>query len=310
MRRDRDVLSVLRWYPKEWRERYGDEFVALVHEGFGEGPLPLSLRRSIALSGLRERGHYSGLIGERSAPNVRRRTGSLVVLVAWALTSVGVMSFSKSAEHFSNALPSNSRTLAQVAYDVVAAAGLVGSLFVAVGAGIAVPAFVRFLRGGGWLRVRRLFAGLALTGVTLAVATAALGLWAHHLDQAQRNGADHMYVAAFLLYACAVVFTIAAVTRGAIVVVTQLELSPGVLRTEGTIALAVCVTTLAVATGASLWIAQMSLHAPWFFQGTTPGVAVSPWSPPVVVTLCVLIAATTSALFGASRLARSYRRIH
>ncbi len=36
MRRDRDVLSVLRWYPKEWRDRYGDEFVALVHEGFGE----------------------------------------------------------------------------------------------------------------------------------------------------------------------------------------------------------------------------------------------------------------------------------
>ncbi|MBW4076906.1 MAG: hypothetical protein HIU84_00020 [Acidobacteria bacterium] len=310
MKREHDVRALLRWYPKDWRDRYGEEFVALVHDSVGEGTITLSLRRSIAISGLLERSHHSGLIGERSTVPVQRRTGSLVVLVAWAVMSVGGLSLFKSAEHFSNALPTSARTVPQVAYDVVAAAGILGSLLVVIGAGIAMPALIRFLRGGGWLDVRNVFAGLMLTGVVLAGATIGLGIWAHHLTWAQRNGADSLYAAAFVLYVFEVVVSIGVAIRATIVVVTKLDLSPGVLRSESIVALGVCAATLAVAASSVVWWFQMSLHAPWFLRGTVPGVAVSPWSMPMIVASSIMLVAMTGALFGASRVAVSYRRAH
>jgi hypothetical protein len=36
---DPAVVSLLRWYPRAWRQRYGDEFLALVEDGLdGQRP--------------------------------------------------------------------------------------------------------------------------------------------------------------------------------------------------------------------------------------------------------------------------------
>lgn len=50
-----DARRVLRWYPRDWRRRYGDELVALLEDMFGEEPLPVGCRMSLFRSGMIER---------------------------------------------------------------------------------------------------------------------------------------------------------------------------------------------------------------------------------------------------------------
>lgn len=45
----------LRWYPRAWRRRYGEELIALLEDTYGDEPLPLSCRMSMFRSGMTER---------------------------------------------------------------------------------------------------------------------------------------------------------------------------------------------------------------------------------------------------------------
>jgi hypothetical protein len=58
--RDPAVARLLRWYPRAWRERYGEEFLAMVEDGLDGQRLGWRLRVSVAGAGLRERGRFSG----------------------------------------------------------------------------------------------------------------------------------------------------------------------------------------------------------------------------------------------------------
>jgi len=50
-----DARRVLRWYPRSWRRRYGDELVALLEDMFGDEPLSVGCRMSMFRSGTIER---------------------------------------------------------------------------------------------------------------------------------------------------------------------------------------------------------------------------------------------------------------
>jgi hypothetical protein len=50
---------LLRWYPRAWRERYGEELLALIQDTLDEGRPTWRLRFSVAWGGLRERGHQT-----------------------------------------------------------------------------------------------------------------------------------------------------------------------------------------------------------------------------------------------------------
>jgi hypothetical protein len=78
--------QLLRWYPRAWRERYGEEFLALVEDTLAGDRPGWRLRLAVAWSGLRERGHAARLAGGLAAipalvrllragrrPKVRRR---------------------------------------------------------------------------------------------------------------------------------------------------------------------------------------------------------------------------------------------
>jgi hypothetical protein len=45
---DPALRRLLRWYPRAWRERYGDEFLATVEDISGGGPPTARLRLSVA----------------------------------------------------------------------------------------------------------------------------------------------------------------------------------------------------------------------------------------------------------------------
>jgi len=307
MKRRYDVRRLLRWYPPSWRARYEDEFLVFLEDRLDDSPLTLRFRVSVAVAGLRERCYRSGMAGTRSSPSTQRRTGSLMVLVAWSMMMIGGASLVKTAEHFPTALPAQSRVVTQFAYNVTAAAGMAGTLLVLAGAFVALPGFVRFLRAKKWSEVRRVFVISLVASAALVVTTFGLSFWAHHLTTAQRNGADNAYSGVFLAFVLLVVVTIGLWTRASVSVASRINFSPRALRWESGLAIGVSLASILVVVSATMWWIQMGLHAPWFLQGTAPGIATSAWSAHLVVTMLVLVFGTLSALWGASRVALTYR---
>lgn len=82
-----DGRRALRWYPRAWRRRYGDELVALLEDLFGDEPLSRRCRISLMWSGTTERIH------EMSRRFRKTYTGySVACAVVWAVILAAVSS--------------------------------------------------------------------------------------------------------------------------------------------------------------------------------------------------------------------------
>ena len=221
------IAALLRWYPKTWRERYGEELVAVMEDDLGGRPPSLRFKVSIALAGLRERARGTGLIGDQPSPAERTRAGSLLVLCSWVAFVLAGMSFSKVSEHFAQAVPVASRSLAQNAFTVLVALSVLGGALVVLGGLAALPACARFVRVGGWWPVMR---GHLVSAAVLTVSTVAtlipLAVWAHHLSGPQRNGDDGTYSAAIAAWAVLVAAMLAQWTATVVAVGRRIDLIP------------------------------------------------------------------------------------
>lgn len=307
-RRPFDATRLLKLYPPSWRDRYGDEFVAYVDDELDGKRPTFGFVLSIAMGAVRERGHRSGLLGADHAPPEQSRAGALLVLCAWSVFMFAGASFSKLSEHSARALPAGAGSLSRVGFDIVAACGAVGTVLVALGACVALPTFVRFLRTGGWEVAReRIRTALALTTCVLVVIVS-LSLWAHHLTSGQRNGGDNLYSAAFVTWAILIALTLASWDRVAVLSVTKMALSPRILRVEALLATAISLLMVAITVGAALWWANVATNAPWFLQGARVGTSVSPFTSNLIVTMALMVVAAGAGAFGAARIARSWRR--
>jgi hypothetical protein len=228
---DPAVAKLLRWYPRAWRERYGDEFLAMVEDDLdGERP-GLRFRLSLARAGLRERGHRVRLAGQRAALQaLSALTGRW-----WAFFVAGYL-FAILPYEFKALSGAAQEWPVTAALAALVAVAVLGGVAVLIGGLLALPAFGRFLRAGGWRQIRRRVAWaagataaaggalaaltqipgsmtydqlsgsgvffLGAIGTTLLL-TAAIGLWANaakatakHLDLAVRVRADEMLLAA------------------------------------------------------------------------------------------------------------------
>jgi len=301
--------GLLRWYPATWRERYGDELDALMADSLGGRPPSPRFRLSIAWAGLRERAHGSGLVGDGSPPAERVRGGSLLVLCAWTAFVVGGVGFSKTSEHFVGTVPASGRPLSTGSFDAVQVLASVGAVLVVLGAVLVLPAFVRFLGAGGWPAIRRrvLWAGAA-TVVTVA-AVIPLGVIAHRLNSAQRNGADWHYSVGFAVVALASVATLALWTAAAVAAVQRMELRTGLVVAESALATALAAVMVLITGSTALWWGSMAFSAPWFLQGTSTGTPGSPFELNIVVAMALMLGATLAAGFGVVRMSRSWSRL-
>jgi hypothetical protein len=87
-----DARRVLRWYPRAWRRRYGDELLALLEDMYGDEPLSVRCRISLCRSGTIER------MREMSRRFRNTYTGySIGCAVVWAVILAGVSSAADSA---------------------------------------------------------------------------------------------------------------------------------------------------------------------------------------------------------------------
>jgi hypothetical protein len=145
----------MRWYPPAWRQRYGDEMLALLEDSYVDG-VPwhgcVALARAATIEQLRE----TTLIGPSAGWRDSARSGSLLVLCGWAAFMVAGAAFAKFAEHWESAIPgSGARQLPALAYDIVQVAAFVGVLIVALATVVAIPSFIRMVRAGDFGRAGR-----------------------------------------------------------------------------------------------------------------------------------------------------------
>jgi hypothetical protein len=301
-----EIAALLRWYPRSWRERYGEELVVLVEDQSGDQPPTRNVKLSLVRAGLRERVHGTGLVGTQGSPAERARAGSLLVLCAWTAFALAGASFSKAAEHFAQAVPVGSRGLPRGAYDVVAALGAIAVTLVALGAVVAVPGFVRFVESGGWSSIRgHVLRASVLTLVTI-VAVIPLSIWAHHLNEFQRNGGDGRYSGAFVAWALLVAGTAAQWTAAGVAAARRIDLTRRVLHFEAVLAVAVAGTMVVITAATALWWGTMATDAPWFLQGTATGTSPSPFTVQLVLTMALMLMAALVAAYGVVRVARSW----
>ncbi|HZR13980.1 MAG TPA: hypothetical protein VFC33_12110 [Acidimicrobiia bacterium] len=294
----------LRWYPAAWRARYGDELRALIedHAG-GDGPR-LRERASLAGHGLVERARALFLLGPGVPEESRWRGGALLVLIAWAVFMIGGAGFSKSSEHFAASLPAGARTLPRAAFDVVSVAAVVGGLLVVTGALLAGPAFVRFVRAGGWASLRGHVTRAVVVTVVLVASTIPLVLWAHDLPAHARNGGSVGYGVAFLAWVALAVTCLAAWTVVAVTVGRHVLLTRRVLRCEAALALALAVVMVVVTAATATWWGAMAASAPWFLAGTPRGTTGTALDVPLAVAMAVMVAGLAVSTAGALRIAR------
>jgi hypothetical protein len=215
---------LLRWYPRAWRERYGEELLALIQDSLQEGRPAWRLQLSVIWGGLGQRGRQARRAAAAALKAAVSDKGFLIN-AAGLVCGLGLAGFTS--------LPST-RTWQPAALDaVLAAVALTGALVLAGGL-VAFPALVRFLRAGGWPKIRRRVgwaAGVTAVAVgsgvffsssdwqapnvpwtlvaallvTIVATTVAIGLWsatatatARHLTLAPRVRAAQLIVTAVL----------------------------------------------------------------------------------------------------------------
>jgi hypothetical protein len=169
VKRDGSGLEkLLRWYPRAWRERYGEEFLAMVGDTLDGRRPTLAIRMDVAWNGLRERARGRTRALGRTAVAFGRRIGRW-----WAFYLTGWVLASLPAE-FGVSLPAATAGRATAVLDAEAGIAALLAAVVLARCVIALPAFGRFIRAGGWPQIRRPVA--YAVGVTAAAVGALAGL--------------------------------------------------------------------------------------------------------------------------------------
>lgn len=298
---------LLRWYPRSWRDRYGEELLALTEDEWGDRIPSLRYRRDIARAGLRERVHATGLVGPGANAATRLRSGSLLVLSTWTLFVIAGLGLQKTSEHFARAVPLASRSTSQDAFNTVALFAVISLAAVLIGVAATLPRAIEFLRSGGWRHVRRhTLRSVIASG--LAVATVIpLSQWAHTLNEMQRNGADNAYSWAVTAWAVLVALALVSWTATAIAVVVRLNLSRRTLRIEGTLAVVVAGSMAAITIATAVWWSSLSAQASWFLDGTPSGTSSGGVSSTMVTIVSLMSIAVLLASVGVARITGAWR---
>ncbi len=181
--RDPAVASLLRWYPRSWRQRYGEEFLAMVEDGL-DGQRPTwRLTVSVAWAGLRQRGR--ALFSIRTL--ARRARGIDSVLGRWWASWAAAYTLATLPAMTEASTPSGRVWQVTAALDALVAVIAFTGLAVLAGGLVAFPAFRRFLRAGGWAAIRRRVAWAAGASVVAGGALAGLALAYRSQTYAQLN---------------------------------------------------------------------------------------------------------------------------
>jgi hypothetical protein len=213
-------------------------------------------------------------------------------------------SFAKFSEHFDEALPHaiGAHHVPDLAFSVLQTTAAVASVLVVAGAMLAIPAFARFLKAGGWVSVRRHFLrALICTGFAVVVMTVALLLSSHHLTANERSIGFHWYGVLFLVWAAVIVVAVTQWASVAVATAQRVEFSTIVLGAEAMLAAAVAVAMVVMVAAVSFWWGAMAKDAPSFLRASlagAPGSSLDLW---LIATVVLMAIAMGTASIGVAR---------
>jgi len=215
---------------------------------------------------------------------------------------VGGVVYAKAAERWRSALAPAARLLPAVGYDTVVVAAALGAVVVEGGAVLALPAFVRLVRSGRGGDLAGPVLGASVLSVMALASVAGLSVWAHHLDVAQRNGADAPYGAAFVAVGALAALSLWAWTAVGLRTIRRLDLSRAVLRAEALLALLLTLAMAVIAGGVGLGGAGLRRGGGAFLGGP----ARLPVTPELALAAAAMAGGLVLALAGSVRVVRSW----
>jgi hypothetical protein len=236
--------SLLRWYPRAWRERYGEELLALIQDTLDEGRPTWRLRLGVAWGGLRERAHQARHAGRAAVKRLAR-------LDRWWSLFVAGLVLATLPEAVTESSPPARGWQAPAVDGMLAAVVLTGALVLASGL-MALPALVRFLQAGGRPKIRRqvmwaagatVVSGGALAGLSFALGSASF---------AQLN-ASWAYSAGLLAGGLAVAVAIGLWASAAVATARHLTLAPRVRAAQLVLGAITAVTVTVMFVTLVLW---------------------------------------------------------
>ncbi len=297
----------IRWYPAAWRARYGDELQALVEDSYGTDRPPLrvqlALRRSGALQHLTD---YK--LVDPADRGDRVRSGTLLVLCAWALFMVAGAAFAKFSEHWDVSVASGAQGLPTVAYDAVQWAGFAGTAIVAVAALIAVPGVVRLVRAGRFGPIRAPMGRAMVATAITATATVGVVAWAHRLSSHDRNGGSWPYLALGTVWALLICASIGLCTAAVVAAASRIEVSHRAWRVYRVLSVGLALAMVTVAAGTLAWWASLATRAPHVLDTGLLALPGGQVPPPLVVAVALMVGGLAIAAIGVDRVVRAGHR--
>ncbi|MGH3256750.1 MAG: hypothetical protein ACRDOU_15380 [Streptosporangiaceae bacterium] len=260
---DPALTRLLRWYPRAWRQRYAEEFLAMVEDGL-DGQRPTwRLTVSVAWAGLRERGR--ALVSRRAFAWGARGIGAVFGRWWQIWMFASMLAFLPTALEAS--APGDRAWQVTAALDALIVVTALIGLTVLAGGLVAFPAFRRFLRAGGWTAIRRRVAWAAGATVVAGGALIALGLGSRSHTYAQLNSssADFFWFSGTALALMGALWLCASAAKAT---ARQLDLSPrqqsaeaalGVLTFNGITVMASANVTLIAAVHSSVSLVLLAV---------------------------------------------------
>jgi hypothetical protein len=262
---DAAARKLLRWYPRTWRERYGEEFLAMIEDSLDGRRPGLRLRLSVARAGLRERGRQVRLAGQKRSRRIARGLGGTPGL---AMAFIAASIFADLPLDLKRAPPPSRVWQADVARYVLAGLVVVTVAVIAAGGLAALPAFVRFLRAGGWPKIRRRVGWAAVATVLAGGGLAGLVMVTRSHTYAQLN-VSWAYASGQPVTLLAVMVALGLCTRAVKATARRLDLTPRVRAVEKRLG-AVTVAAICLMVGVRLiWIASIESSVLWLLLGAT-----------------------------------------
>lgn len=298
----------LKWYPRSWRDQYGDEFVTFLHDRYGDGPIPPSARLSMMWSGTIERLRAGGVIGTSVDSDRRIRGGSLLVLCVWGLFVVVGSAFAKYTEHWPLSTPPADQRLPAMAMGAVQGAAAAGVLILLVAGLVTLPAVSDLVRSDGWRSMWETARAMVLSAAVAGAASVVVVVWNHRLDPSQSMAAPWTLKAVGAVAALLVVTALTVCAGTVIGTVLRLRLSHRATRFLGALAIAMYGLLAIIFVGTLTWWIATAIHAPWFFGSLAPGTSSSPAPLAMVTFVLVMVSGLVLAGFGTARIVGTMSR--
>ena len=303
-----DRSGQLRWYPRSWRDQYGEDFARYLQDRYGDGKIPMTARLSVVRSGSIERLRTGGFVGTSVGTDMRIRGASLLVLLAWGVFVVAGSAFAKYTEHWPLAMPRQENWVPAAAMVAVQAAAAAGVLILLVAGLVTLPALVNLIRSDGWKPLGMLVRPAAVSVTVAAAASAVVVVWNNHLGPSARAAVPPALKVTTVIGGLLVVCAVAVCCGTVVALVYRLSLSSRLTRTLGVLAIAMAAALVVIFAGALTWWISLAIHAPWFFGSLVPRSPSSPAPTAMIVLGLMMFSGLVLAGIGIARIAISMNR--